>query len=142
MACIRTEVASAIVLLVGILAKPVHSWEPPRSLRGFRDSAEVSVTNLALGSYPCNYLCSAVYCNLQVSVKSAGRKLTQSSNLAGGAYNIQSAGRLGSCSSYLSIQKCSEGDTVDLYSSDDGSGRQQWQFVSAGGTNLYGLQMH
>lgn len=78
---------------------------------------------------------AAIRCDLQVSAGSAGRRLTQSSDLvAGTTYNIQSKGRLGSCWSYLSIAKCGAGDTADLYTKDDGSGRQQWQLVSAGGT--------
>ena len=146
MICIRPAFASAVLLLVCILAKPVQSWERrPRSLRGFSDSAEVSVTNTVAALHLPKRLvlpyavCPAISCDLQVLAKSVGRTLTQSSDLAGGTYNIQSEGRLGSCWSYLSIPKCSNGDTVDLYTKDDGSGRQQWTLVSAGGTALYAL---
>lgn len=156
MICIRAATVSTFLLLVCILAKPVQSWEytdnrRTRSLRGFSDSAEVSVTNsrwpaahlLALRTIlPPLALCPVAYCGLQILAKPAGRKLTQSGSLAEGVYNIQTEGRLGSCSSYLSIPQCSEGDTVDLYSQDDGSGRQQWQLVSAGGTTLYALLFH
>ena len=154
MISIRPASAITLLLLVCILAKPVQSWEPTdnwrtRSLRGFSDSAEVSVTNagplrifLHVSYRSILSLCPAACCELQVSAKPAGRKLAQSSSLAEGVYNIQTEGRLGSCWSYLSIPQCSEGDTVDLYSQDDGSGRQQWQLVSAGGTTLHALLSH
>ncbi|KAL3150709.1 hypothetical protein ABBQ32_000496 [Trebouxia sp. C0010 RCD-2024] len=119
MVCSRFAV-STFLLLIWAIAQPVRSWEPTdnwrnQGLRGFSNSAEVSAN-------------------------SAGRRLTQSSDLAAGTtYNIQSKGRLGSCWSYLSIPKCGDGDTADLYTKDDGSGRQQWQLVSAGGNNLFYL---
>lgn len=147
MICIRPTVAIAVLLLVCILAKPAQSWEPTdnrrtRSLRGFSHSAEVSVTKRLARCARVGALCSFAHCDIQKPLQSAGRTLTQSSVLAGGAYNIQSEGRLGSCWSYLSIPKCSKGDTVDLYRSDDGSGRQQWELVSAGGMTLHALLFH
>nr|QOL01295.1 putative extracellular protein TR9_096 [Trebouxia lynnae] len=117
MSCTRSVIAIYLFLVICTLTQPAHSATDrsrSRSLRGFSNSAEVSSA-------------------------SAGRKLTQSGDLARGLYNIQSQGRLGSCWSYLSIPNCTVGDTVDLYSQDDGSGRQQWELVPVAGNNLYYL---
>lgn len=63
----------------------------------------------------------------------AGRKLTQTSDLARGLYHIQSELRLETCWNYLSVPNCTVGDTVDLYYEDDGSGRQQIELVPIAG---------
>lgn len=65
--------------------------------------------------------------------------MTQSSDLAGGLYHIQSEIRLSACWSYLSVPNCTVGDTVDIYYEDDGSGRQQIELVPLAGSNLYYL---
>lgn len=44
----------------------------------------------------------------------------------------------GGCYNYLSAIACGNGNLVDLYGFDDGSGRQVWQLTAvAGSTNTY-----
>ena len=143
------QTSLCLLLLACVLLQPVHciargDRSAGRKLGGFGDSTQVRLNlipeldmRIDLLSAATSYRTvksAADFLHLPTLWVQAGRRLTQTTDLAGGLYHIQSELRLETCWNYLSIPNCTVGDTVDLYSQDDGSGRQQFQLVPE--TNL------
>ncbi|CAM0136248.1 unnamed protein product [Umbelopsis sp. WA50703] len=78
---------------------------------------------------------------VEASGSGTGTVYTPPTPISSGTYEVTIGGGRSGCNQYLSSASCGS-DLVDMYSADDGSGRQRWTFnLLSGKTNVYNIEV-